>query len=379
MTIQTLKKLWKSKRRLRSSYYDDWLHFSRKYVYILLCIAALLNILLLIPDLCFIPTASGRATAAATRGVFLLILLGFGLWIRKIRKFRSFSMIVTFCEAAALAAYLIIMGQYNEPNFMIQALGIVIFNLVVFLIPNRPEFMVPMAVIGSVAFFVCAHGLIRAIDPMEFLAAAAYVTATIVLCATSTYNTERHQYREFLSKRELEHISSTDYLTETANRFRLEEEAERWLKFCQRQELPLSLVFIDVDNLKEINDQYGHAIGDSVLVDLARLIQSKLRSSDILARWGGDEFVMLLPNAALRDAIQFTERIRDAIQTNRFVMQISVTCSYGVAEMKQDSDFRGLLCEADRLMYDGKRRGKGEIRYADGEGTGLAAHKTAEI
>jgi len=185
-----------------------------------------------------------------------------------------------------------------------------------------------------------------------------------LFCAIFSKNSEVHQFREFLAKRELERISSTDYLTNTANRFKIEEEAEIWIDFCRRQGLPLSLVFFDVDNLKKINDCYGHVTGDSILTNLVKLIKNQLRSSDVLARWGGDEFVILLPNASLENAATFTERIRNSIEQAALVKGISTTCSFGIAEMKDGSDFQSLICEADKLMYEGKENGKNNIQVA---------------
>ena len=218
-----------------------------------------------------------------------------------------------------------------------------------------------MAVFGPIGFFICARAAAQEIDPNEFWASLVYILLSIVLCTVFATSTQRHQYREYIAKSKLEHLSSTDFLTDTANRFRLEEEAVRWMEFCRRHEMPLSLAFIDVDNLKRINDRYGHAAGDTVLVDLARAFQRQMRSSDTLARWGGDEFVLLLPNTSLENAVSFLQRIKSCTAEEEVTIQIPITWSCGIVGMRPGAGFHTLLSEADALMYNGKHKGKNSI------------------
>jgi diguanylate cyclase (GGDEF)-like protein len=101
-----------------------------------------------------------------------------------------------------------------------------------------------------------------------------------------------------------------------------------------------------------------------VLTNLTEIIQSQLRSTDIVARWGGDEFVILFPETSLEAAVKVTERIRSLVEENLFFNGISVTCCFGVADMKDRSDFYDILGEADRLMYSGKQLNKNRIMCA---------------
>lgn len=133
------------------------------------------------------------------------------------------------------------------------------------------------------------------------------------------------------------------------------------MAFCRRQGLPLSIVFFDIDNMKNINDSYGHAIGDFVLTTLTKLVKNQLRGSDSLARWGGDEFVILLPSVTLANATALTERIGNRIQEYTFIEGYCVTCSFGVVEMKAGSDFETMVSQADKLMYDSKKHGKNSV------------------
>ncbi|MBA4348051.1 MAG: hypothetical protein C0413_04285 [Clostridiales bacterium] len=134
-------------------------------------------------------------------------------------------------------------------------------------------------------------------------------------------------------------------------------------EFLPKQKLPLCLVFVDVDDLKRINDRYGHVIGDIALKEIATLMKKQLRNSDTIARWGGDEFVLLLPNVTLRNALLLLDRVKTAV--NQLVIEgiVTVSCSFGVVQMGPESTYSEMLSQADALMYQAKRNGKGRISF----------------
>ncbi|MPM79746.1 putative diguanylate cyclase DgcC [bioreactor metagenome] len=198
-----------------------------------------------------------------------------------------------------------------------------------------------------------------------------YAALTILLCSITVFSKDRYAFREYTTKLRLEQASSTDFLTNAATRARLEDEAHRWMSFCRRQGLPLCLVFADVDNLKYINDHFGHTMGDVVLKQLAELMKKQLRNSDTIARWGGDEFVILLPNVSLETALLLLERVKLAVSQIDLHSGAVVSCSYGVVEMGPESTYQQMLSDADTQMYRAKRAGKGQnaILHTPGSGT----------
>lgn len=347
----------------RSEFFDYKLSISKKYINVLTFAAALFNILLLIPDLALIDDASSKIGIAIIRSVYSVMLVIVGLNSKRISTFKTFSVIVSFLEIMALWILLFVFCRYGQPNLLIQAMGLIVLIIVFFLIPNQWRYLLFISVFGTIMFFTCAYISVKPLVLSDFIATAVYVSVTVFLCALAAKNSEIHQANEFSSKRELEHLSTTDFLTHAANRYKLEEAAGRWMAFCRRQDLPLALVFIDVDDLKVVNDRFGHSIGDCVLSELAKLFQSQLRSTDILARWGGDEFVMLLPNVSLENAIALTERVDASIKEQTFIDGFNVTCSFGVVEMKDNSDFEMLICQADKLMYERKLQSKNKEQY----------------
>ncbi len=347
---------------IESPYYDDKLSKSKKYIYTMALMGSLINVMLLVPDVA-LTSGKSRIAIIVVRALFSFLLVGFGTRIRNIRTFRHLSVYITLVEALTILIFLYVYSRYTQPNFLIQTIGIITIIMLIFFVPNQWVYMLMTALFGTAGFFASTFAFIRTVSGNELLAAVVYISMAILVCAISAWNADRHQYKEFLAKRELERISSTDYLTNTANRHKMEEEAARWMEFCRRQGFPLCLVFIDVDNLKAINDQYGHCAGDSVLERLANLIRTQIRRSDVIARWGGDEFIVLLPNITFRNAIIITERARVIIRECAFEHDIHMTCSFGVVEMQKESTFKSMVDKADQLMYSSKAKGKDAVEW----------------
>ncbi len=165
--------------------------------------------------------------------------------------------------------------------------------------------------------------------------------------------------------RALEEKSRRDNLTGAFNRGHLDGILAEWFADANRQGIPISLVFVDLDDFKQINDQYGHHHGDQVLVRSAQILNSLARSTDLVARYGGEEFVMLLPNCGADGARNFCERLMNAFRAGSFENQdgtrIPVTVSAGLATHGEDHAFESchqLLQRADQALYHAKQGGK---------------------
>lgn len=152
--------------------------------------------------------------------------------------------------------------------------------------------------------------------------------------------------------------ATTDTLTKVYNRRKLDDALNNELNRAKRYDSKFSLILLDVDNFKEINDAYGHAKGDDVLVGVARILMSKVRASDIVSRWGGDEFVLLIVESDIEKACRVANKIRESV-VEYYENQLNITTSIGVAEVDiAYDDARSLLQKADVALYEAKRRGK---------------------
>jgi len=164
----------------------------------------------------------------------------------------------------------------------------------------------------------------------------------------------------------LEQQVNSDYLTGLPNRRRFEHHLLSTLRTRKSQDDPLCIISIDIDNFKEINDRHGHAAGDMVLTDVAEILSNAVRSSnDLVARYGGDEFVAQL-NCPLAAASERSNKIRREIEEYDFrwgETQVNVTVSIGVLEVKNESEheMESVLHDVDDALYQAKRRGRNTV------------------
>lgn len=158
--------------------------------------------------------------------------------------------------------------------------------------------------------------------------------------------------------RELEWLASIDRLTGAWNRRRFEEAARSEMNRMDRYRHPVSLIMLDLDNFKQVNDRFGHQVGDAVLAGAADLIRRHYRQADSLTRWGGEEFVVLTPSTPLSDAVMLAERLRGQMESHLFPDVGAVTASFGVAEYQSGETYDDWVRRADQALYAAKRAGR---------------------
>jgi len=159
--------------------------------------------------------------------------------------------------------------------------------------------------------------------------------------------------------------ATTDPLTGVSNRRHFEQVIEVQASQSRRFGEGLSLVIIDIDDFKSINDHFGHQMGDLVLVSLVRLLRAQLRKSHLLARWGGDEFVVMLPHASAEAARQLAEQLRLAISVHVFPARIRLTASFGVAELQAQESVETLFARVDTVLYAAKAAGRNLVKLSE--------------
>ena len=160
---------------------------------------------------------------------------------------------------------------------------------------------------------------------------------------------------------ELSRLSMTDALTGLLNRRAIDALLVQECARRQRTGQPLSVLIFDIDHFKRINDQYGHEQGDRVLTTLASTLQQVMRRTDHLARWGGEEFILLAVDADLDQAALIAEKIRETVQAIAFAEQIRVTLSIGVAEYEPQETIEQVCARADTALYRAKRAGRNRV------------------
>jgi len=218
-------------------------------------------------------------------------------------------------------------------------------------------------VAGYVSYTIAAwdsyHTSVDFIVPVIFFGGAVFVFLVSTLSLHTTHEIKRIY--------ELEHESATDPLMGICNRRAMEKRLEQEFKRAKRYRHPFSLIMIDIDHFKKINDRCGHQVGDMVLKRFAGLVTETVRESDVVCRYGGEELLILLPHTQAEAALHVAENLRIKVQNHDFIMDecgcgdevIHVTASFGVTTLcSKIETLHNLLGQADKALYFAKKQGR---------------------
>lgn len=164
-----------------------------------------------------------------------------------------------------------------------------------------------------------------------------------------------------LKTRELERLVATDDVTGLSNRRRLYDALALETERAGRYQSPVSLLMIDVDRFKLVNDNFGHQVGDRTLRAMAEILCGGVRKLDMAGRWGGEEFMVICPNTTASDAMVLAEKLRGAVETHEFPVIGGITCSFGVAQLRQGEGLEKLFGRADAALYRAKEAGRNRV------------------
>jgi polar amino acid transport system substrate-binding protein len=159
----------------------------------------------------------------------------------------------------------------------------------------------------------------------------------------------------------LKEIADKDALTGILSRRKLRDEIESYIELAERHGWKLSLVFFDIDDFKQVNDQKGHAVGDQVLIKVTKGVSEMTRKTDRFGRWGGEEFIFVMLETDLEAAEIIAEKIRKKIESSDFAINQTVTCSFGVTEYEAGESLESFVARADNALYTAKEGGKNSV------------------
>jgi diguanylate cyclase (GGDEF)-like protein len=181
------------------------------------------------------------------------------------------------------------------------------------------------------------------------------------LSSASQHSLQRLNEALRLETRSLARMARTDPLTGVLNRKGLADELRRLARLGGDAMFPLTLVFIDIDHFRRLNDTWGHDIGDQIIKGLAVLVRSAVQRDDLFARWGGEEFILVFRDMPALEARAVAERLRERIAHHAWPEGVQVTCSFGVAEWHGGEDLNDGVRRADEAMYRAKRNGRNRV------------------
>ena len=190
------------------------------------------------------------------------------------------------------------------------------------------------------------------------LAISLLVTILVTLIIVYTIN---------IYQKQLVEMASEDSLTRLANRRKFNELFEKFYKLYHKGVNKLTLVLIDIDDFKKVNDDFGHLVGDQVLIRMAEILRTELRNSDMITRWGGEEFALLLVDVELEDATKIAQKVCEVVREDGVLNELlgrQLTVRIGLGELSSLESQDGLVHKVDSALYEAKRTGKNQVIVA---------------
>lgn len=216
------------------------------------------------------------------------------------------------------------------------------------------------------------------LNAMDSLAYPIFVLlGVLITCCYFTYRAVNYWSAELvtankklaLNNRQLAKLASTDVLTNIANRRSIMDKLDNTLTRSLREKLPLCIIMVDADNFKRVNDTYGHIAGDAILQQLSQRMLSQIREYDHIGRYGGEEFIVILPNAKIDEASVIAERLRRCIEMSAIItesVEVNMTISIGLAQLTlKDTTVMAFVDRADHALMESKQNGRNRITVAD--------------
>ncbi len=306
-----------------------------------------------------------------------LIAISIAVWMGAILKFLRVSVprVTPFILVATVSFASFIYAHDKDARIMLNSFAYIIIEMIVVLtmikmwhqVNGRGKYLVLFAVIVNMgvlfyreAFAIFSHGPIRGIYEQDASQIALYVSVLITLLFLSVGFI-------IMAKERAEHINMDlilrDGLTGVWNRRKLDEVGVYEISRLQRHGTPVSLAIIDVDDFKRVNDVHGHGVGDQVLKLIPAACSRILRETDVIGRWGGEEFLVILPNTGMSELHKISSRICDAINAIDILPDRMLSVSIGLSVCLSKDSFHSWFERADKALYHAKKTGKNRSSF----------------
>ncbi|SHK76428.1 diguanylate cyclase (GGDEF) domain-containing protein [Marinobacter antarcticus] len=224
-------------------------------------------------------------------------------------------------------------------------------------------------VVGLWGYYIALDILMWFIEPVQPISSQALLGVHLfnlsIVFAMFSYLSFFYVNMVLSAQRKLRRLATVDSLTGLFNRRHGSDLAENEIARFRRAGHPVAFMLLDVDHFKSINDHHGHEMGDRILTEIGQLIPAQLRAQDVVVRWGGEEFLVILPDTGIESALASAERVRNAFRSHDWEAAageaIAVTISVGVSEIRDNDDRGSVISRADRALYRGKAGGRNRV------------------
>ena len=303
----------------------------------------------------FLHFGAGNAFALSlvlrSAGFLITIIIFFTVGFFK--RYDNTLLAVSLTELAVYILYLINQCYMHSGDNTQELMAVMLFLLAIFLIPNKWKNSLTTGCLVLASYIICSIIFPSNSETTSLIRRSIYLFVCFLTCAIFLYHLEAHKRRLYAEEKLLEFMSMTDRLTGIYNQTRFEHLLGLWVKNMRHD--PFCLLFFDIDNLKEINERYGHSTGDETMMDLAGLISTNIRDNDIFARREDNVFAILLDNAPLHIASDAAERMRKAVEKSGEERKITV--SIGVVQYKRPEAITDLKNRALEMLKEAKAAG----------------------
>ena len=257
------------------------------------------------------------------------------------------------------ALFMAIIIYFDRRSLVVLGISVLVVNLM-YHVPRKPR-----RLFNTVALLTFSVMLYRLEIEREI---ALYIQITELVALVSTGVVvgglqNRHRVATLLAEMRLRQMAMIDMLTGVASRRRLDDVLKLELALVRRGR-PVSLILLDIDHFKSVNDRFGHDTGDEILRAVARVLQQGARLSDVIGRWGGEEFLIVCADTPAASAAMLAERLAASLRQSDFDKVGRVTASFGVAEALSGDGMRELVDRADRALYEAKHGGRDRVAMA---------------
>ncbi len=278
--------------------------------------------------------------------------------------------------ALALFTFVLLAVQTREQDYLHQAISLLVLVICAAWLPMRWISYTLIASLAAAAFFLRSLVNWPAIRFLSYLEATLFVAVAIAVAAVGQYHMNMLRHMHYARENRLEELSHTDKLTGIRNRHWFDKTLAEWCVHGEGGSRGFALILFDIDRFKDVNDRFGHPAGDKVLCGICHKVLGLVRPGDLFSRWGGEEFILLLPSTGDWQAYRLAERLRGAIEQTPTDGVGRVTCSFGVVVRRANETPDELVQRADTQLYKAKQGGRNRVEM---DGTVLYAARRGGV
>lgn len=323
-------------------------------------IFSIINLLFVIPDYLYLASDIKFIVYYSLIPRIVIVAMAIAVFIL-LKKARNH--IAAIKSAIVFAVLMYLIHEYMAIHFapvdlIFEVLDLIYITFGLFIIPNRWITNVLTSAFLTVILIIFTPLTIPTMEEGTKVTITIYLLSQTLIIGTLMHQINKQKRLNYLQRLELEELAKTDALTNSPNRTACDITLEQ---MCG-EHCDFSLILIDLDDFKQVNDLHGHLAGDEVIVKIVNTIKKVIRQDDIIARWGGEEFIVILPHTERERAVEIAERIKVQILSIEHDDMIGkVTASFGVTAFIIGDDMKSIINRADQQLYAAKYQGKNRV------------------